>query len=1081
MKNMAKAIIVLALSALAMTASAQVKQVYQVLDFDTRQPIAGAVSSLYGQQLTTNAKGVAVANLTVDKKGAYLPLEQWKLDGYVQIGRTPESYYTEFQTTDTIKYYLAERDKYRKEVEDLSVQFYRFWYDDAVMDYLNKVKDSIRNHPDEGLTLDNDLVSAVMGTGTQLWWRWIDVNNDVSRYSCYMFEKPQFAEALRVLRAGDVDSAVAMVRRQIDTTDNSRANLEWISLYRKLKELNLGTKDDGQLSNYTRLLYENHYNPDAAVEYILDLRGNLRYNLADSIAQIERPKNRNPRFSAVFQPSPAQYMAPLDKAMLKSTAEMQLNASQKSYHDYPHYKTLGNLYWLQKNLYAVYSLLEDSVSASHTIEASKTDLKQYLKHYESDSYIHNQEIIDNYRHMLNMVKDFPKYISDSIVYDLCNGIYNAAKANYDRDTASLFQKLQLAETALAWLQEAPQMEGGENRRMEIIRQLNDVATSLSKDFPDLFTLQNVQVASQLLASCLMLQCDNEKTLEAFRRYERSFDAVNALYPGTFVRTYQRFNAMVDGYLTASQQFILTDEFTDFTDRLLRIQTGNDPQKFLVSKAEYANGLAESLYKEEAYDEAVGYYMQACEFYEKAIPNDPDLWEPYLRNYLQMGDAHLYQNQYDKAVMTYQKILDFESQIPTSVMPQYIRMKGNVHYYIGDVRKATGDMTAAEKEYKQAEKLFRKAVALGYTDANASMGEMYWGKAVVAAQNKDLKKCRQMVEKSVACYEGTDLRIPLKTYERAKSIMGDFYKEEKNVAGYYRTIADLTDYYRKFYEYGSDYAVGLVQNAEIMLGSENISKEEALTYAHDITNGIIELNDAGEEVDLPYLRSLFNLARVYVDNDSVQQAIDLYKDCLNINEFMFKDTAMSTYQGNMAEVYSKLASCYEMMAEEVDTAHSENWYYRAIDTRDTLIDLMKELNNDGDVNLTYRTAVQYRNNGALFYKLDMVPSAQDYFDKSNELLLMLYNSEYKAEVEDDIIQNYFLKGVVYQEVNNEEKAVQNLRTAIEYGEKLESGEVSAAYVAALAQLIEILGKDKAANAAEIAKLTKQLKEQSKKLK
>jgi len=267
----------------------------------------------------------------------------------------------------------------------------------------------------------------------------------------------------------------------------------------------------------------------------------------------------------------------------------------------------------------------------------------------------------------------------------------------------------------------------------------------------------------------------------------------------------------------------------------------------------------------------------------------------------------------------------------------------------------------------------------------------------------------------------------------------------------------------------------------MFRSGTVSNEEAIDYGKDVLDGLIYLDNQGKDVDLPYLRTLFNLARVYLASDSIQEALDIYRDCLNMNEYMYKDTAKHTYMGNMAEVYTNMAGCYERMAEDIDTAHSENWYYRAIDTRDTLIDLMKEINNDGDVNLTYRTAVQYRNNGALFYKLDMVPSAQDYFDKSNELLLMLYNSEYKAEVEDDIIQNYFLKGVVYKEVNNEEMALQNLRTAIEYGEKHESGEVSAAYVAALAQLIEILGKDKTANAAEIAKLTKQLKEQTKKLK
>ena len=165
-----------------------------------------------------------------------------------------------------------------------------------------------------------------------------------------------------------------------------------------------------------------------------------------------------------------------------------------------------------------------------------------------------------------------------------------------------------------------------------------------------------------------------------------------------------------------------------------------------------------------------------------------------------------------------------------------------------------------------------------------------------------------------------------------------------------------------------------------------------------------------------------------------------------------------------------------MAEEIDTAHSELWYYRTIDARDTLIELMKEINNDGDVNKTYRTAVQYRQNAVVFYHLDMVPSAQDYLDKSNEMLQMLYNSEYKKEVEGDIIQNYFFKGVIYKDADNKEKALTNLRTAVDYGRKAELTEqVPTYYFAAISMLLEELEKDKEANAAEIAKLTKEFKE------
>ena len=96
-------------------------------------------------------------------------------------------------------------------------------------------------------------------------------------------------------------------------------------------------------------------------------------------------------------------------------------------------------------------------------------------------------------------------------------------------------------------------------------------------------------------------------------------------------------------------------------------------------------------------------------------------------------------------------------------------------------------------------------------------------------------------------------------------------------------------------------------------------------------------------------------------------------------------------------------------------------------------------------------------------------------------MMLYNSEYKAEVEDDVIQNYFLKGVVYYDNDDEANALQYLRKAVEFGERVEADNFSPYYLAAAAQLLEILEKDKSANAAEIAKLNKAVKAMSKKLK
>jgi hypothetical protein len=1084
MKNKAILFVTLVLSMLAVTVSAQVKQVFQVLDFNTKQPVVGATSSLYGQPLTTNAKGVAVATLPANKKGAYLPIEQWKMDGYTYIGRLPESFGKEWQTSDTIKYYMADNQKFRADRQGQTLQLFRYWYDDAVMEYLNDMRETMQENPDDVSTLANNVLEATLNAaaGTPFRWRRSDAA-DICHHDLYWFDKPVFADALRILRSGDVDSAVKIIRSHIDTTDNSQTSLEWIELYRIAKDLYIGGEDDGLVSDYTVYLYKNQYSPKEAALYILDLDKENRYELADSIIRMEKSKNKDPRYTAYFVPSPIQYMAdPIDKAKLKVTSEERLSIAENTYREYPNSWTLGDLYWSYRNLFLSYAVMEDSVSASHAIDSLMRYLKQYQELRKSDKYADNQMLISQYQSVLGVILDFPSYAPEGVGYELIDGIYAASKENYDNDPDNLFLQLQLAENALFWLQNAPQMTDPEeikDRRLEVVTNLNDVQTKLAVEFPDYYTLLNVKIASQLMANCLVLQCEMEKMQDAFRRYEQSFDAVNAIYPKTFVETYLRFNNMVDGYLTTYQMFTLTTELSEFTDRLLAIQADNDPQRLLVLKAERANTMAEALYGEEAYDESIGYYMQSNEFYEKALQNDEKLWIPYLTNYLQMGDAHLSLNQFDKAIMTYQKILDFEPQIPASIMPQYVSMKASVNYYVGDAYKSMGEISRAEKEYKAAEKLYKKAISMGDTIAYHQLGEMYWTKAVLASQQNDFKKCKTMVEKSVNFYEQAEFTRPLTRYEHAKSVMIDFYKEAQDAPNYYRSVADLAKYYRKFAYVSEDYMANMAQYSDIMLRSGYVEGPEAIKYGQDVLEGLIYLDEQGHDVDLPYLRTMFTLARVYRANDSIPQAIDAYKDCLQINEYMYKDTAEHTYKSNMTEIYPNLATCYEIMAEEIDTAYADMWYYRAIDTRDTLIDLLKEINDDGDVNITYQTAVQYKNNTMTFYHLDMFPSAQDYLDKSNELLLMLYNSEYKTEVEEDIILNYYIKGVFYADNNDEEKALENFRIAVDYGDKADTSEgISRYYFMAVNDLLEHLKKDASANAAEIAKLTKKQKELAK---
>ena len=1075
MKNTTKLVITIVLSMLALTGTAQVKQVFRVVDFDTKQPVAGATTTLFGQPLTTNAQGVAVASLPAEKKGSFLPLEQWEKEGYIYVGRAPESLSEFFQTKDTLQFYMTGKQQYRKETLNVFEQLYRHFYSKDVMPTAQEFRDSIK--------MGAESVSATANALVESTFHIVDVvktcasdASDLQKYEAYTYNKPQFAEALAIARNGDVNGAVAMAKSHVRLDDNSRENLEWIDFYRFLRNLESSDEDEDTISKYSEVLYRNHYEPYSVVDYINDLCRNSQFDKANEIARVEQPNNRHPRYAMSFGPYFVQYIVNSDKAKLKASAEQQLEKVSKLYEQYPCSQTLGDLFWTQKNLYYAYAFLDDSVSATRTIDSALASVQKFLSLYPVDDYEKNQKRIAYYRNILDVLDYNMSYIPDSTVYMLYDGIYNASMENYQADTANLLLQLQLAENAVLWLRYVPDVEGRAAKQKEILQQLAVLEFKLSDAFPEFYAIQNVQVSSQLVGTCLVTSSGNEELRKAFRMYEQSYDAVNAHFPNAFNEIYLNYNATLEVFLTAYQQFALSSELSAFTDRLLSIEAKNDPQTIWTKKAEFANQIAETLYKNEMYDEAVAYYLQSNELCEKALPQDEQLWIPYLNNYLQMGDAHLNLNQYDRAMMTYQKILDFEPKIPASLMPKYTTMKGSSHYYVGDVYKDMGEMARAEKEYKTAEKYFKKAISLGDEDAYALLGEMYWGKAVLAAQNKDVKKCRQLVEQSVAYYENVSMERPYQTYERAKTVMADFYKESHDEQNYYRTVADLTSFYRIFVEYDEEYPFKLIQNAETMLNGGQVGKEEALQYSQDLLDGLGYLEEQGHDVKLAYLRGVYNMAHVYSVNDSVPLAIDLYRKCIQASEVLYADTAPATHKGNLTEIYSRLADCYEQMAEEIDTAHSELWYYRTIDTRDTLIELVKELNNDGDVNLTYRTAILYRENGVVFYSLDMIPSAQDYLDKSNELLQMLYNSEYNAEVEGDIIQNYFYKGIIYKDANNTEKELFNLRKAVEYGRKADlSKQVPTYYITAISMLLEELEKDKDTNAAEIAKLTKEFKE------
>ena len=443
MKNTAKFIIALLLSTLSFTAFSQVKQVFQIFDFDTKKPLAGVTNTLYGQTVTTNAQGVAVVNMPADKKGDYLMYEDWQLDGYVYLGRFPESFYVYFQGKDTLKGYMVEASKYRAAVDKVFEKLYRFSYDQDVLPVSNKFAEDVKANPDKAVTLGSNLVDASLSRDPVVRNCYEDASN-INAYDLYEYPNPQFDEVKQMLLTGDVNKAVEMAKQHVDLTDNSRSSLEWIDFYRDLRDLELSTEEDAPMSNYTEVLYKNHFTPSIAVFYIQDLNRDALYDKADSVSAIEKANNRIPRYESSFEPSAFRYIVQDNNpAKLKTISENTLSIIKKVCQQYPYSTTFGDVAWNYKNIFLSYATLEDSVLASQAIDSCLCYKRKFIDAIQESRFKKNQDEIRFNQYVIDYVGYGLQYVPDNTLYRLYDEVYNLAKENYLTDTANLFLKLQL--------------------------------------------------------------------------------------------------------------------------------------------------------------------------------------------------------------------------------------------------------------------------------------------------------------------------------------------------------------------------------------------------------------------------------------------------------------------------------------------------------------------------------------------------------------------------------------------------------------------------------------------------------------
>lgn len=1021
----------LILSLLAFSASAQVKQVFKVVSYPEGKPLAGATLTLDGNVLKTNAKGVAVATLPESRRGDYLPMEDWILDGYFDIG-SPKSGVGYFQGNDTIFRYMVKESDYREAQTERFTKYFQRAYNGEAEQMLSYA-DSAKLHPDNA----DEYAQLLMDYGTHIFTTTIRrYYRDAIRTSPYVLSRmrEEVSKAAEpFLQEGDVKGAVAAVKALVKANDISRENLETIDNYLAFKDLNLASDDGEPSSDYSRILYENDFTEFSIGEHLFNLLYEGNWMEADSISAKEKAKDRVPQYSFLFEPSALKYadgQSELFAAAIQRYIDKCKEVCSKYYFSQPYWMLIEQ----RRMMLSALRQCEDTLRVNQQWDSLLVDCQRYFDMETKGDFYRNKSIIDVYLNILESVPEGLSDYSDTKIRELAAAVLRASKENHNRYPSDLYFQLQYAVLNNAYIQ-LIEDDGKDSLIRELTNNQLEINEILLKAYPEMMSVNQLVAYSKILAKAVYGQGTDEEVQSAFRNFKRSFTLLDSIYHGVFTSTTLDYCAYAANYLRDQNRTANVAEMDAFIELLMVMHADENNRPIESEKALFFNHQAETYYHNRSYDISLQMYDSATDYFMKAVEMDPKQWIPFMRNYLQKGDAYLELAEYGKARETYRKVLEYEAQIPSDLMAEYYNIKGNVFYYDGDVYNLFKDKKNADKMYKLAEQNFKRAVALGDSTAYFSLGEMYMLQAVHNYKKGGDKKLVSMLEKAARTYESYPMNYPYQRYQQAVSFLEGYYRDRQDSVRFVRELKALTEFYHRFASTDTAYLNNYIDYSHRLATGLGVAEEE-VKYAEYEVDGYRMTFRLGKNRDISYLQALYRLANKYSEIRAYEKTFDLYEECLRLNEWLYKDTASADYARNAYHVYSAMIDNYAELAEKSEEDEVRNkWYEKAVYVSDTMIlvaDQYMEMASEEYKN--YVLAAMYHQNALICNELDWRSIAITQLDRANEYLLKMYGGELWSLVESDVMRNLYLKGKIASDNHDVELAKECYQEVVEYASK-----------------------------------------------
>jgi tetratricopeptide (TPR) repeat protein len=677
------------------------------------------------------------------------------------------------------------------------------------------------------------------------------------------------------------------------------------------------------------------------------------------------------------------------------------------------------------------------------------DYAKQNKYY--DKQTKNNTIIDYLK------KEIEYLTNEETILDRFNETMSLVRDNYLLDTTNMINKIKYACFIEAISNQNTDVIK-DSSYTEDLKRVIPIEEEYETTYPYYFTKECFNSKMNLINKTRYEEV--EKMQKDVNDLQKQYDKEEEIYGDLLI--YNDYN--VNKYRKQIAQYkgdsILYNDYIEKEKALNEKYAKYDYISSVIDNAKTYNDYAEYLYSQEKYDASLAYYDKAIEVTNTLAQKDNKYYASIGSTLLQKGDAYLYTKQYDKAIETYNKVIELESKVNEENKETYREDVAGALFFIGDAERAKENYKKALSYYDKAEKEYTTMSQKG-KDVYQSFGELNMSRAYTYLSMKKDKKAREYFVNSYENYNKAPKDLISNKYLIVINTLNKYYEQDNDLNNYVKTKEKYTEVLANYVQQDMGYLPNYI-NSQIDLGDifSAINRyPQADTSYNYALGGLSYMKDNGQNTDASYLKVAYKAAKIETSIDSFDSAINHLKECIDKSKSLYKDTAIDKYNNYTKDFYYELSRAYYFRG--ANNEENQQDYKKAKWAMDSSILILNSMNYKQDTFLVFDMSDRQRFLGIICSSINELTQSENALNEAISLILPYYKTE-KETLEPAIISDYVLLGNLYYKLlKDNDKAKKSYYQAMSYYDNVSKKDKENSirdYKQAVESLLNILAYD-----------------------